>query len=40
VNARMMNPEDVGSIPIRRLDVRKRKRGRAESSAAKDSGGM
>jgi len=28
VNARMMNPGDVASIPIRRLDVRKR--GRAE----------
>jgi hypothetical protein len=30
VNARMMNPEEIASIPIRRLDVRKRKRGRAE----------
>jgi len=30
VNARMMKPEDVASISIRRLDVRKRKRGRAE----------
>jgi hypothetical protein len=34
VNARMMNPEDVASIPIRRLDVRKGKRAQAEQGAA------
>ena len=40
VNACMMNPEGVASIPIRRLDVRKRKRGKAEPSDAADRGGM
>jgi hypothetical protein len=38
VNARMMNPEDVATLSIRRLDVRMRKRGRAEPSAAEDPG--
>ena len=40
VNACMMNPEGVASIPIRRLDVRKRERGKAEPSDAADRGGM
>jgi hypothetical protein len=30
VNARMMDPKDVASVPIRRLDVRKGKRSQAQ----------
>jgi hypothetical protein len=38
VNARMMDPDDVAAIPVRRLDVRRRTRDRAEPPAAPDRG--
>ena len=38
VNARMMDPEDVASVPVRRLDARKRKPGRAGPRAAPGTG--
>ena len=39
VNGRMMDPDDVAAMPVRRLDVRRRTRGRAEPPAAPDHRG-
>ena len=39
VNARMMDPDDVAAIPVRRLDVRRRKHDQAGPPAASERGG-